>query len=68
MRERSRSRSRARTFVETVGESGQQYHARQNEQPLINPQCTKEMTTIIMTAVITGHYVEMTKPGSFQKI
>ena len=26
------------------------------------------MTTIIMTAVIAGHYVEMTKPGSFQKI
>ena len=26
------------------------------------------MTTIIMTAVITEHYVEMTKPGSFQKI
>ena len=68
MRERSRSRSRARTFAETVGDSGQQYHAQQNEQPLINPQCTKEMTTIIMTAVITGHYVEMTKPGSFQKI
>ena len=67
LRERSRSRSRARPgaspqiFADVTGENVRQ------KTPNITTQAeTKELTATILTAVVTSHYSNTMKPGSFQ--
>ena len=62
-RARSRSRSRARTYAETAVTTRERCNT---ETQMQTPTFTKEITATIMTAVITSHYFETIKAGSFQ--
>ena len=63
IRDRARSRSRARTYAETATTTGGRGTT---ELQMQTPTFTKEITATIMTAVITSHYFETIKAGSFQ--
>ena len=61
---RERSSSRSRTYAEVTS-------ARQQGQPQgplnVDSSTTKKLVSKILTAIVYAHYVESTKPGSFQE-
>ena len=64
IRDRSRSRSRTRTYAQVSA-------VRQQGQPqdpiIVDSSTTKKLVSKILTAIVYAHFVESTKPGSFQE-